>query len=98
MERVPIILRPANRTVSGIGTTLPLRKKWGMVLANIQDLEALNMGGTVDYNSLKDPIGHGSLTNEKGTMIYLKGMKVEVFFGGKVPNGIQHQIINFSLN
>ncbi|MFK5854922.1 MAG: RHS repeat-associated core domain-containing protein [Bacteroidota bacterium] len=52
-------------------------------LANIQDLAALNMGGSVNYNSLKDPVGHGSLTNDKGTIDISKGHESGSLLWGK---------------
>src|SRR5260221_2220838 len=36
-------------------------------LANLQDAVALNMGGDVEANSLKDPIGHFSLRSQGAT-------------------------------
>jgi RHS repeat-associated protein len=53
-------------------------------LANVQDLFALNMGGDVDYNSAKNPVGHGSITNEAGTVDISKGYESgNLFWGGK---------------
>lgn len=44
-------------------------------LANVQDLFALNMGENVNYNAMKDPIGHGSLTNEDLSINISKGFE-----------------------
>ncbi len=66
-----------NSTLENIGYTFG-------ALANIQDLAALNMGGPVDYNSLKHPTGHGSLTNPNGTIDISKGFESgNILWGGK---------------
>ncbi|MDP3927713.1 MAG: RHS repeat-associated core domain-containing protein [Bacteroidota bacterium] len=44
-------------------------------LANVQDLVSLNFGENVNYNAMKDPIGHGSLTNEDLSINISKGFE-----------------------
>jgi RHS repeat-associated protein len=44
-------------------------------LANVQDLFALHMGDNVNYNAMKDPIGHGSLTNKDLSINISKGFE-----------------------
>ena len=52
-------------------------------LANIQDVFSLNMGGYAEYNSLKDIIGHASLTNENKTINISKGFESGSLLWGK---------------
>lgn len=53
-------------------------------LANVQDIFALGVGENIEYNSLKDPTGHASITNEAGTINISKGYESgNLFFGGK---------------
>ena len=76
-------------------------------LANIQDLAALNMGTNVDYNAMKHPTGHGSLTSDDLQVNISKGFesgktslgKGRFFTWGKAqPWGTAENVFKFPLS
>jgi RHS repeat-associated protein len=76
-------------------------------LADVQDLFALNMGTNVNYNAMKDPIGHGSLTNKDLSINISKGFESgetslgdgSVWtWGNSRPWGTSDNVFKFSIN
>jgi hypothetical protein len=76
-------------------------------LANIQDLTALNNGTNVNYNAMKDPVGHGSLTSDDLQVNISKGFESgetslgegSPFTWGKAqPWGTAKNVFKFPIN